>query len=132
MHIVSGTLQVFLQPQQHIDTHPLVSLHHVIEHIVGCIDEYHTAHSKEGYPEIVGKACQQPAIDEIAYQQDTHQQHHIRGVEGNNEQRERHRQQKNTYDDAKQPHCLALIATVNPDKDGGEQLDAQIDDKLTH
>ena len=35
MHIISSTSQVFIQAQEHIDTHSLVRLHHIVEHIVG-------------------------------------------------------------------------------------------------
>ena len=35
VHIVAGSIQVFVQSEQHIDTHALVRLHHIVQYVVG-------------------------------------------------------------------------------------------------
>ena len=67
MHIIACTLQVFFQSKKHIDTCTLVCLHHVVQHIVGRIEESHRTDGKKHYIIIVTHARAECQPQQIAY-----------------------------------------------------------------
>ena len=62
MHVITSSLQVFLQSEQHVDTHPLVGLKHVVQSVVGHIVEQQRTQCKCRNPQIVAEACGQETV----------------------------------------------------------------------
>ena len=83
MYIISGTRQVFVQSQQHVDTHSLVRFHHVVQHIIGTVEEGNTSHCENRNQEIVAEAGSQTVIHQESDHHRTEQQLHPYDVKRN-------------------------------------------------
>ena len=95
VHIIASTLQVFLQPQQHVDTCTLVLLHNVVQHVVSRIEEGHGAYGKEHDKVIVTNARPYGLPQQVAYQEHNEHQLHPHHIEGHYIDRDEDSQQRN-------------------------------------
>ena len=66
VNVVACSCQVFLEAEQHVDTHALVGLHDIVEHIVGGVEEGDAAQCESSNEEVVAQARAQSLIDEYA------------------------------------------------------------------
>ena len=125
MHIVACSLEVFLKTQQHVDTHPLVGFEHMVQGIVGQIEEDDRSQGEGTYPKVIAEARQQPADYHIQDKQDAQGEFYINNVEGNDEEREQQGQQSDADGSQGDVVSLATVDTVDVDKSGREELDEQ-------
>ena len=122
MDIISGTGKVLLQTEKHIDTHALVGLHHMIEHIVCGIEEGDTAESKEHDKEILPYPLLQYAIEQIAYHRCTEDELHPHYVERNDVFSKQQRAYCDAYAVAEDRLGSIGILTIDPYQCGGKYL----------
>ena len=66
MNVIARARRIFIQAQQHIDTHALVRLHDIVEYIIGTVEKQHGANSKQGYVEIMHEAGAQTLKNKVA------------------------------------------------------------------
>lgn len=83
MNVVAGTGKVFVESEQHVDAHTLMRLHHVVQHVVGRVEEHHRTDGERQYEEVLRKARTQSVVEEIEEQRKTHTELYPRHVERN-------------------------------------------------
>ena len=65
MNVIAGATQILFKSEQHIDTHPLVLLQHIVEHIVGSIEKEHGTQREYSYKII----CTHARAHSLEYQE---------------------------------------------------------------
>ena len=135
MNVVAGSLQVFVEAQEHIDARPLVRLHDILHDEVGTIVETARPDGEEGDEEVVaetggealvedpdGQYCRQPQLgvgDDVGGIG-------LRGLEEAKDVGRQVGQQRETEGTHQHVDGLAMLA-VDPHHSDAEQLDEQQD-----
>ena len=132
MDIVTGSGEVFLESQEHIDAHTLVGLHHIVEHIVGRVEEKHRADTEQRDVEEAADAGGKPLIDEENRHGDDGGKLYPHDVEGYDEAGcEGGYEGGGSHGYGHDAHGLGRLA-VGGDHAGSENLRQQQDDILAH
>ena len=82
MNIVTSTCKVLVESKQNVDSHTLVRLQYIVEHVVGTVEECDGAYGEYGDVEIVGNAGIESSIEKIEDQHHAHDDLDDGGVEG--------------------------------------------------
>ena len=132
MHVISRTSQIFIQSQQHVDTHSLMRFHHMIQHIIGRIEESDTSQRKDGDEEVIPEPGSQSLINQESDEHSTQEELDPHNVERNDIGRKEHEEQRNAYRIGKDHQCLFPIARIGVHHASRKNLHQQKHDKLTH
>ena len=132
MHIISGTSQILIQSQKHIDTHSLVRLHHVVQHVVGTVEEGNGTQREDGYQEIIPESRSQSVIYQETYHQCTEQQLNPYDIERDDEGGEKRHYQRDTDRICQNNQRMLLVARIGIHHARREYLHQQQHRKLTH
>ena len=120
VNVIAHTLEVFLQSQQHIDARTLIRLEHVVQRVVGSVEEQSAAQRKEGYPQVVLDAHAQPLPHQIADEHNRDDELHPHHIEGDDIDGEQQRQQRDAQTGAQNAQRIALVVTIDIDHERRE------------
>ena len=132
MHVVSGSRNIFLKSEQHVDTHSLVWLHHAVEHVIGRIEEYDGTEREQHYVQIVDDAAAQPLIQKIQQKQHTERQLNPYYVKRYHENGEKSGKQRYSEHIKKYEPRLLAVFTIDVNHQCGEDVHKQEHDILAH
>ena len=132
MYIISGTRQVFVQSQQHVDTHSLMRFHHVVQHVIGTVEEGNTSHCEYRNQEIVAEAGPQTVIHQESDHHRTEQQLHPYDVKRNDVGGEECKDERDAHRVAQDDESMLPVARIAVHQSCREDLHQQQHRELSH
>ena len=128
--IVACARQVLVQAQQHVDAHPLVGLQHIVQHVVGAIEERYGADGEEADIQVADEARVEGFIEQVEDEQDADDELDGRDVKRDDEHGEQHHDDRCADGGEQHEPRALLVATVDVDHARGEDLHQEQDHEL--